>query len=111
MSCLKNFPIDELIIDRSFVRDIAHDRSDKAIASAIISLGKKLNLNIIGEGVEMEHQIKLLNELGCNVMQGYLFGKAQSAESITLRVYLPPLNLRYVDLIIFRSKRRDLSQN
>jgi diguanylate cyclase (GGDEF)-like protein/PAS domain S-box-containing protein len=72
---IKQLPLDQLKIDQSFVRDIASDNSDKAIAQTIISMAHSLNLNVIAEGVETEGQKQFLMENGCMHYQGYLFGK------------------------------------
>lgn len=75
LSNLKRLPIQHLKIDRSFVRDIAHDEDDAAIISAIISLGNSLDLNIVAEGVENEHQLNHLRDLACDEYQGYYFSR------------------------------------
>lgn len=83
LAALKSFPIDRLKIDQSFVRDLPANENDRAIATAVISLGHKLNLKVIAEGVETEEQKIFLRENGCDEMQGYLFSKAVSAEQIS----------------------------
>jgi diguanylate cyclase len=72
---LKRFPASELKIDRGFVRDLASDTEDGAIISAIVALGRTLNLNIVAEGVETSVQQEFLTRLGCTALQGYLLGR------------------------------------
>ena len=75
MSLMKQFPIDTIKIDRSFVRDLADDSEDQAIAQAIISMGKALGMTVIAEGVETVEQREFLRAHACDEMQGYLFSK------------------------------------
>ncbi|AZG07742.1 bifunctional diguanylate cyclase/phosphodiesterase [Pigmentiphaga sp. H8] len=72
---LKQLPANELKIDRSFIDQLEHSQEDAAIVSAIIALGQRLNLRIVAEGVETAGQQRLLTELGCNSVQGFLLGK------------------------------------
>ncbi|HEY9280724.1 MAG TPA: EAL domain-containing protein [Eoetvoesiella sp.] len=76
---LKQLPANELKIDRGFVHDLVSDMEDKAIISAIIALGRTLNLKIVAEGVETVEQRELLTRLGCNSLQGYLLGRPMPA--------------------------------
>jgi diguanylate cyclase (GGDEF)-like protein len=73
LSALKSFPISTLKIDKSFVRDLATSEDDQAIALAVISLGHRLHLRVIAEGVETEEQREFLRKNECDEMQGYLF--------------------------------------
>jgi len=75
MSLMKQFPIDTIKIDRSFVRDLPKDSEDQAIAQAIISMGKALGMTVIAEGVETTEQETFLRDHACDEMQGYLFSK------------------------------------
>jgi diguanylate cyclase (GGDEF)-like protein len=83
LSALKSFPISTLKIDKSFVRDLAHSLDDQAIALAVISLGHRLHLRVIAEGVETEEQREFLAANECDEMQGYLFSPPVAAECIT----------------------------
>ncbi len=73
LSYLKRFPVDMLKIDGSFVRDLAIDGDDAAIARAIVSMGHALGLRVVAEGVEDEAQLNLLRQMGCDEAQGFLF--------------------------------------
>jgi diguanylate cyclase (GGDEF)-like protein len=80
LSYLKQFPIDALKVDQSFVRDITKDQNDAAIVMAIITLAHSLNLKVTAEGVETEEQQTFLRLLRCDKVQGYLISKPLSAE-------------------------------
>ena len=75
LNYLKNFPIDTLKIDKSFVDGIVNNQKDAAIARTIIQLALNLGLSTIAEGVEYIEQSELLTSMGCNDLQGYLFAK------------------------------------
>jgi diguanylate cyclase (GGDEF)-like protein len=79
-SYLRSFPLDAVKIDRSFVTDITSKSFDEAIARAIILLGRSLGIAVIAEGVEDAGQVSALHNLGCNVMQGYFFGRPRPAD-------------------------------
>jgi diguanylate cyclase (GGDEF)-like protein len=85
MSLMKQFPIDTIKIDRSFVHDLENSTADRAIAKAIISMGKALGLSVVAEGVETAEQDRFLREHQCDELQGYLFSKPMPAE------FIPPL--------------------
>jgi EAL domain-containing protein (putative c-di-GMP-specific phosphodiesterase class I) len=77
---LKNFPIDTLKVDRSFIRDIETNIGDKAITEAIIAMGKTLSLTVVAEGVETMEQETFLRDHACDEMQGYYFSKPIAAD-------------------------------
>ncbi|MBV4478581.1 putative bifunctional diguanylate cyclase/phosphodiesterase [Pseudomonas khavaziana] len=80
LSYLRRFPIDVLKIDQSFVRGLSVNSQDAQLISAIIGMGKSLELNIIAEGVETLEQLKFLQARQCEEGQGFLFSKALPAE-------------------------------
>ncbi len=82
MALMKKFPVDTIKIDRSFVQDLPHDTEDRAIAQAIISMGKALGMTVVAEGVETVEQANFLREHACDEMQGFLFSKPVAAERI-----------------------------
>jgi EAL domain-containing protein (putative c-di-GMP-specific phosphodiesterase class I) len=82
LSYLKQFRVNKLKIDRSFIRDIAIDCDDAAITTAIISVAKSLSLKVIAEGVEDEAQLSFLREHGCDEIQGYYFSKPVTAAEL-----------------------------
>ncbi len=84
MALMKQFPIDTIKIDRSFVRDLENSSEDRAIAKAIISMGKALGLTVVAEGVETAEQDAFLRGQECDELQGYLFSRPIPAESIAL---------------------------
>lgn len=87
LSYLKRFPIDTLKIDQSFIQDITRDGSDGAIVSAIIAMGKALNIRVIAEGVETPEQLKFLKEHGCHEFQGFLFSRPMAASALTEMIH------------------------
>jgi diguanylate cyclase (GGDEF)-like protein/PAS domain S-box-containing protein len=75
LNYLKNLPVNKLKIDQSFVRDIETDESDAAIVRSIISLGHRLDMKVIAEGVETLEQLDFLRIRGCDEIQGYFYSR------------------------------------
>ncbi len=73
---MRDLPISGLKIDKSFVTSIEEDVDDFRIVSAIVAMANSLGLRVVAEGVETESQAQILGQLGCNILQGYLIGKA-----------------------------------
>lgn len=79
---LKAFPIDTLKIDRSFIKDITRDPNDAQLVETIILMARNLGIAVVAEGVENHEQLKLLQEYGCNLIQGYYFSKPLPLEEL-----------------------------
>jgi len=80
LAYLKSLPVDEIKIDRSFVRDAIHNNRDAALVETIVTLASRLNLDTIAEGVETKELYEYLKQLGCNAYQGFLFSKPLSQD-------------------------------
>lgn len=81
MSYLKKFDIDYIKIDQSFVKNLEDSSDDLALCEAIIVMAHKLNMKVIAEGVETQHQLNMLKEAGCDYGQGYFFSKPIDSEA------------------------------
>jgi len=80
---LKRFPLDEVKIDRTFIRDVATNPEDAEIVLAIISLAHSLRLKVVAEGVETAAQLSFLRTHGCDELQGYYFARPLNVEECT----------------------------
>ncbi len=80
LSYLRNYPFDILKIDQSFVRDISDDPADRELINAAIAMAHSLHLKVVAEGVETEVQLHYLQQLDCDYLQGYLFGKPMTMD-------------------------------
>ncbi|WP_067733178.1 two-component system response regulator [Novosphingobium naphthalenivorans] len=90
---IKNFSLDCLKIDRTFIEGLGHDKHSAAIVSSVVHLARALGLYIVAEGVETDEQCQMLRLTGCSHMQGFLFGKpsavARAAEQTTFLPEIP----------------------
>lgn len=91
LSSLKILPIDLLKIDRSLVYDIETNGTARCITKAIVELGKAMNLTVLAEGVETVDQKNILQELGCDIIQGFLYSKPQPAAMIEKMFLIPAM--------------------
>ncbi len=94
LSYLKQFDIDYLKIDQSFVRNLDHDKNDLALCEAIIVMAHKLGIKVIAEGVETETQNQLLKDFGCDYGQGYLYSKPVPASDFEALFCQRPVKLK-----------------
>lgn len=90
LNYLKNLPVDKLKVDQSFVRDIEIDSSDAAIVRSIISLGHRLDLRVIAEGVETLAELDFLRMRGCDEIQGYYFSRPLPADEFERFIHSNP---------------------
>ena len=91
LSYLRQFPLDSLKIDRSFVLNLHNDPDDAAICAAIIAMAKKLGLKTVAEGIELEQQRQFLRAAGCDEGQGYLFARPMAANDLQELLQMPRL--------------------
>jgi EAL domain-containing protein (putative c-di-GMP-specific phosphodiesterase class I) len=89
LSYLKKFPINTLKIDRSFVANVNVDADDAAIVSSIIALAGKMGMQTLAEGVESAEHLEVLNQFGCDFVQGFFFSRAIPEDDALC--YCPPL--------------------
>ena len=82
ISYLRNYAVDKLKIDRSFVDLLVKDRAVRAIVQSVVEMGKALDMTVTAEGVENEEQHHLLTQLGCHYLQGYLLSRPVSADQL-----------------------------
>ena len=86
LSYLRQFPVNKLKIDRSFIRNVTVNPDDAAITATIISMAKSLHLKVIAEGVETEEQMSFLRAQQCDEIQGYYFSKPLPADELAERL-------------------------
>ena len=89
LSYLRRLPLDALKVDRSFLAGVPTDEDRTTITTAIIALGRSLNLTVVAEGVETEEQLRFLREKGCHEAQGYWIGRPAPAEAFSASLHRP----------------------
>jgi EAL domain-containing protein (putative c-di-GMP-specific phosphodiesterase class I) len=89
LTYLRNMALDEVKIDRSFVMGLEPDSTDADIVTSTLWLGRRLGLQTVAEGVETVAALRLLQELGCDLAQGYLLARPMPADQVLTR---PPLD-------------------
>src|SRR5262249_60114866 len=75
LSHLRHLPVQEIKIDRTFVQGVATDPADLAVVRTAVDLARHFGLNVVAEGVESELTLSMLEEIGCDVCQGFLFSR------------------------------------
>src|SRR5690606_2417763 len=81
-SYLRDFEVDRIKIDKSFIQSLGHTVDAGAIVTAVVTLGHAMGLQVTAEGVETSDQEDFLKAAGCNVLQGYLFSRAVPAHKL-----------------------------
>jgi len=81
LNYLKNYPINQVKIDKSFLKNVPGNTNDAAIVNAIISMARSMGITIIAEGVETHEQLEFLREHGCNAVQGFYFSPPVTLEA------------------------------
>jgi len=82
LSLLKNLPIDEIKIDKSFVDEMVEKKLARKMVENIITIGKNLDISMLAEGVEKKEQVEIIKSLGCDIFQGYYYSKPLSKEGL-----------------------------
>jgi diguanylate cyclase (GGDEF)-like protein/PAS domain S-box-containing protein len=81
---LKSLPVDVVKVDRSFIADLVESTEDRAVVEAVLTMARRMGLTVVAEGVETADQDELLRQMGCPVVQGYLYGRPQPASEVPL---------------------------
>lgn len=97
MAYLKTLPVDTLKIDKSFIDDLIESQSDRAIVKTVIELGHNLRCQVVAEGVETQQALELLDDMGVDLIQGYVFSPALSADK--LMVWIDQYYARQKDVV------------
>ena len=82
LSYLRRFPVDVLKLDKSFIDEIHTNSGDEALVKSIIQMSQVLGIKVVAEGVELQQQLAVLKEAGCDFIQGYYFSKPLPGDEI-----------------------------
>ena len=82
LTYLRDFPIDMVKMDQSFVDDLSHGRGDQALVKSVVELGEALDMEIVAEGIERRDQLDHLSEMRCSIGQGYFFARPLDASGM-----------------------------
>lgn len=91
LAYLKKLPVSSIKIDKSFVKNMEHDRDNAIIVRSIIDLGHNLGLKVVAEGVETQEAQNMLRSFDCDEMQGYYYSRPIPADAITKYLKTPPV--------------------
>ena len=82
LAYLRRLPADVLKIDPAFIAELGHERADADIVGAVIDLARRLDIRTVAEGVETEEQLRILRELACDLLQGYLLARPLPSDGL-----------------------------
>lgn len=109
---LERFPLSEIKIDRSFVRDVAHSAAKRVIVESVVKLGAALDIRVVAEGIETEAERSMMRALGCSVGQGYLIAAPMDESQLELLIIeghnnttIPASQFFNVDAIVTKNSR------
>jgi EAL domain-containing protein (putative c-di-GMP-specific phosphodiesterase class I) len=91
LAYLKKLPVSSIKIDKSFVKNMEHDRDNAIIVRSIIDLGHNLGLKVVAEGVETQEAQNMLRSYDCDEMQGYFYSRPIPADAVTKYLKTPPV--------------------
>ena len=94
LSYLKQFPLDTLKIDKSFISDLVINKQNVSLVSAVVDVAHTFNLNVVAEGVELNEQLQLLSKLKCDLAQGYLLAKPLTTQDFIQRLFTEVMGLK-----------------
>src|SRR5207248_2033288 len=94
LTYLRRFSVNELKIDRSFVRDVEYDDDARSIVTAVVNLAHSLNLRVVAEGVETRRQSEFLSSMKCDELQGYFFSRPLPANELDQRLKAKDFKVR-----------------